>query len=98
MYKIGYLYKSVNKFSKNCSPKIKITEKSIEGFNKKRNMSLDFSTSPLKQNKKIIKRNTRTNSLNSHFLNQTDNIMTQNYPFMSGIPSTNNYQYKLIFV
>ena len=96
MYKIGYLYKSVNKFSKNCSPKIKITEKSIEGFNKKRNMSLDFSTSPLKQNKKIIKRNTRTNSLNSHFLNQTDNVMTQNYPFMSGIPSTNNFQYKLM--
>ena len=96
MYKIGYLYKSVNKFSKDCSPQIKITEKSIEGFNKKRNMSLDFSSSPLKQNKKIIKRNTRTNSLNSHFLNQTDNIMTQNYPFMSGIPSTNNYQYKLM--
>ena len=96
MYKIGYLYKSMNKFSKDCSPKIKITEKSIEGFNKKRNMSLDFSNSPLKQNKKIIQRNTRTNSLNSHFLNQTDNVMTQNYPFISGMPSTNNFQYKLM--
>ncbi len=72
MLKFNSLFKRGTKKSKESSPYIKLTEKSIEGLNKNRNMSLDFSNTPLKQNKKIIKRNTRANSFNSLIINQTE--------------------------
>ena len=94
MLKFNSLFKGGTKKSKESSPHIKLTEKSIEGINKNRNMSLDFSNTPLKQNKKIIKRNTRTNSFNSLITNQTESGIYPPYPFMSGINPT--YNNKLI--
>ena len=83
MLKFNSLFKGGTKKSKESSPHIKLTEKSIEGINKNRNMSLDFSNTPLKQNKKIIKRNTRTNSFNSLLINQTESGIYSPYPYMS---------------
>ena len=94
MLKYNSIFKSGTKISKESSPHIKITEKSLEGLNKNRNMSLDFSNTPLKQNKKIIKRNTRTNSFNSLIINQTESGIYPQYPFMSGFNPT--YNHKLI--
>ena len=94
MLKLHTIYKNGVKQSKESSPIIKITEKSIEGLNKNRNMSLDFSNTPLKQNKKIIKRNARTNSFNSLLINQTESGLYPQYPFMSGYNPV--YNHKLI--
>ena len=47
-------------------------------------MSLDFSNTPLKQSKKIIKRNTRTNSLNSLLIQQSESGIYPQYPYMTG--------------
>ena len=94
MLKYNSIFKSGTKISKESSPHIKITEKSLEVLNKNRNMSLDFSNTPLKQNKKIIKRNTRTNSFNSLIINQTESGIYPQYPFMSGFNPT--YNHKLI--
>ena len=94
MLKLNSIFKSGTKLSKESSPHIKITEKSIEGLNKNRNISLDFSNTPLKQNKKIIKRNTRTNSFNSLIINQTESGIYPAYPYMSGFNPT--YNHKLI--
>ena len=84
MLKLNNIFKSGIKISKESSPHIKITEKSIDALNKNRNISLDFSNTPLKQNKKIIKRNTRTNSFNSLFINQTESGIYPPYPYISG--------------
>jgi len=95
MLKLKSIFKNGIKISKESSPNIKITEKSIEGLNKKRNMSLDFSNTPLKQNKKIIKRNTRTNSFNSLQINQTESGIYQQYPYLSGFNSNFNHKLKI---
>ena len=92
MPKFYSTFKSGSKISKESSPHFKITEKSIEGLNKNRNMSLDFSNTPLKQNKKIIKRNTRANSFNSLIINQTESGIYPQYPFMSGFNPTCNHK------
>ena len=92
MLKFNSLFKRGTKKSKESSPRIKLTEKSIEGVHKNRNMSLDFSNTPLKQNKKIIKRNTRTNSFNSLFINQTESGIYPQYPYMSGFNQTCNHK------
>ena len=94
MLKLHSIFKSGVNISKESSPHIKITEKSIEGLSKNRNMSLDFSNTPLKQNKKIIKRNTRTNSFNSLLINQTESGIYSQYPFMSGFNPV--YNHKLV--
>ena len=94
MLKLHTIYKSCAKQSKEYSPNIKITEKSLEGLNKNRNMSLDFSNTPLKQIKKIIKSNTRTNSFNSLLINQIESGIYSQYPFMSGYNPI--YNHKLI--
>lgn len=95
MLKLKSIFKNGIKISKESSPNIKITEKSTEGLNKKRNMSLDFSNTPLKQNKKIIKRNTRTNSFNSLQINQTESGIYQQYPYLSGFNSNFNHKLKI---
>jgi hypothetical protein len=92
MLKFNSLFKGGTKKSKESSPHIKLTEKSIEGINKNRNMSLDFSNTPLKQNKKIIKRNTRTNSFNSLLINQTESGLYSPYPYMSGLNPSGNHK------
>ena len=94
MLKLNSIFKRGIRLSKESSPNIKTTEKSIEGLNKKRNMSLDFSNTPLKQSKKIIKRNTRTNSFNSLLINQTESGIYAQYPYMSGI--NQNFNHKLM--
>ena len=95
MYKLNTLFKSNLKKSKEYSPHIKITEKSIEGLSKNRNISLDFSNTPLKQGKKIIKRNTRTNSFNSLFINQTESGIYPKYPIMYGLNQAYNIKKNL---
>ena len=92
MLRLNSIFKSGIKLSKESSPHIKITEKSIEGLNKNRNISLDFSNTPLKQNKKIIKRNKRTNSFNSLIINQTESGIYPPYPYMSGFNPTFNHK------
>ena len=72
MLKFHNLINNNSRLTKEYSPYLKSTEKSIEGLGKNRNISLDFSNTPIKQNKKIIKRNTRTNSFNSLIINQTE--------------------------
>ena len=94
MLKIHNIYKNEVKMPKDYSPYIKITEKSIEGLNKNRNISLDFSNTPLKQTKKIIKRNTRTNSLNSLLIQQSESGIYPQYPYMTGFNPP--YNHKLI--
>ena len=92
MLKFNGLFKGGTKISKESSPHIKLTEKSIEGLNKNRNMSLDFSNTPIKQNKKIIKRNTRTNSFNSLLVNQTESGIYNPCPIMSGLNPSGNHK------
>ena len=60
-------------FSKDLSLNIKISSKKQDIFFKPNNTSLDFVSSPIKNNKKVIKRNTRTSSYNSFLYNQTEN-------------------------
>ena len=92
MLKFNSLFKRGTKKSKESSPRIKLTEKSIEGVHKNRNMSLDFSNTPLKQNKKIIKRNTRTNSFNSLLINQTESGIYNPYSHMSYLNTGGNHK------
>ena len=74
-------------FSKELSLNIKISSNNNNTFLKTNNISLDFTSSPIKNNKKVIKRNTRTNSYNSFINNQTENFRTNKNPFNSGIIS-----------
>ena len=83
MLKFHNLINNNSRLTKEYSPYLKSTEKSIEGLGKNRNISLDFSNTPIKQNKKIIKRNTRTNSFNSLLINQTESGIYSPYPYMS---------------
>ncbi len=74
--------------SKEMSLNLKISSKNNNNtFLKANNVSLDFTSSPIKNNKKVIKRNTRTNSYNSFLYNQTENYITNKNPFNSGIIS-----------
>lgn len=77
-------------FSKEMSLNIKTSSKNHDPFFKTNNASLDFASSPIKNNKKVIKRNTRTNSYNSFLYNQTENILTTKNPFNSGIISVDS--------
>ena len=92
MFKLNSIFKKGMKLSKESPPHIKITEKSIDGLNKNRNISLDFSNTPLKQSKKIIKRNTRTNSFNSLLINQTESGIYPQYPYLSCINPNCNHK------
>ena len=92
MLKFNGLFKGGTKISKESSPHIKLIEKSIEGLNKNRNISLDFSNTPIKQNKKIIKRNTRTNSFNSLLVNQTESGIYNPCPIMSCLNPSGNHK------
>ena len=73
--------------SKDMSLNLKISSNNNNTFFKTNNISLDFASSPIKNNKKVIKRNTRTNSYNSFINNQTENYKTNKNPFNSGIIS-----------
>ena len=53
MFNIHNIFKNCSRLSKDYSPNIKTTEKSIECLGKNKNTSLDFSSTPLKQNKKL---------------------------------------------
>ena len=55
---------------------IKSSSKIKDVYYKENNISLDFASSPIKNCKKVIKRNTRTNSYNSFFCNKTEAIST----------------------
>ncbi len=77
-------------FSKEMTLNIKTSSKNHDPFFKANNASLDFASSPIKNNKKVIKRNTRTNSYNSFLYNQTENILTNKNPFNSGIISVDS--------
>ena len=65
--------KPLNKLTREPSLKILTTEKE-QKINKKRNISIDFSITPFKSQKKIIKRNVRKNSFNNFISNQTESI------------------------
>jgi len=71
----GRLKNNIN-ISKENSLNLKISPKNQEGFYKANNISLDFTSSPIKNNKKVIKRNARTNSYNSFLFDKTENILT----------------------
>ena len=81
--------KSIN-YSKDLSLNIKISSKKEETFFKPNNTSLDFLSSPIKNNKKVIKRNTRTNSYNSLLYNQTENALTNKNKLNSNIISVDS--------
>ena len=90
MLKFPNFFTNYSHFSKDNSPYLKTTEKSVEGIGKNRNTSLDFSNTPIKQNKKVIKRNKRTNSFNSLIINQTEAGFYPPYSYMTGINGNNN--------
>ena len=69
---------------------IKNCTKSREGFFKTNNISLDFASSPIKNIKKIIKRNTRASSFNSFVYNKTEGILKNSNPFSIGIQNINS--------
>ena len=77
-------------FSKEMSLNIKFSSKNNDILVKTNNESLDFASSPIKNNKKVIKRNIRTNSYNSFLYNQTQNIMINKNPFNSNIISVDS--------
>ena len=54
---------------------------------KTNNISLDLLPSPIKNIKKIIKRNTRANSFNSLNYIQTENLLKISNPFLIGAPN-----------
>ena len=85
MLKLQSFFNNCSHLNKEYSPYLKSTEKSIEGIGKNRNISLDFSNTPIKQNKKLIKRNTRTNSFNSLLLNQTEGGLYYPYSYKTKI-------------
>ena len=74
----------LKKLTREPSLKILITEKEI---NKKRNVSIDFSSTPIRPQKKIIKRNLRENSFNNLIFNQTDEISKTGISNLSYMPS-----------
>jgi len=90
MIKMNGKSKNNLNFSKEMSLNIKTSSKNHDPFFKTNNASLDFASSPIKNNKKVIKRNTRTNSYNSFLYNQTENILTTKNPFNSGIFSVDS--------
>ena len=69
---------------------IKNCTKNREGFFKTNNISLDFASSPIKNIKKIIKRNTRASSFNSFIYNKTEGILKNSNPFTIGIQNINS--------
>jgi len=85
MLKLQSFFNNCSHLNKEYSPYLKSTEKSIEGIGKNRNISLDFSNTPIKQNKKLIKRNTRTNSFNSLLINQTEGGLYYPYSYKTKI-------------
>ena len=78
------LIKPLNKLTREPSLKILITEKEID---KKRNVSTDFLTTPIKPQKKVIKRNIRKNSFSNLIFNQTQEINKTGKNNLSYIPS-----------
>jgi hypothetical protein len=85
MLKLQSFFNNCSRLNKEYSPYLKSTEKSIEGIGKNRNISLDFSNTPIKQNKKLIKRNIRTNSFNSLLINQTEGGLYYPYSYKTKI-------------
>ena len=88
-------FNPLNKLTRESSLKILITEKDLD---KKRNISIDFSTTPFKPLKKVIKRNIRQNSFNNIIFNQTENInksKTNNLSYMTGCNLILNKKYSL---
>ena len=76
--------------SKEINLNMKLSSKNHETFYKTNNISLDFSSSPIKNNKKVIKRNIRRSSYNSFLFNKTDNIFINKNPFNSKIVSADS--------
>ena len=74
----------LKKLTREPSLKILITDKEI---NKKRNVSIDFSSTPIRPQKKIIKRNLRENSFNNLIFNQTEEIAKTGISNLSYMPS-----------
>jgi hypothetical protein len=74
----------LKKLTREPSLKILITDKEI---NKKRNVSIDFSSTPIRPQKKIIKRNLRENSFNNLIFNQTEEIAKTGINNLSYMPS-----------
>jgi len=74
----------LKKLTREPSLKILITDKEI---NKKRNISIDFSSTPIRPQKKIIKRNLRENSFNNLIFNQTEEITKTGISNLSYMPS-----------
>ena len=74
----------LKKLTREPSLKILITEKEI---NKKRNVSIDFSSTPIRPQKKIIKRNLRENTFNNLIFNQTEEITKTGISNLSYMPS-----------
>ena len=83
MIKMNKKSKNNLNFSKDLSLNIKISSKNQDAFFKTNNTSLDFVSSPIKNSKKVIKRNTRTTSYSSLLYNQTENIISNKNPFNS---------------
>ena len=90
MIKMKEKIKNNLNFSKEMSLNIKFSSKNNDILVKTNNESLDFASSPIKNNKKVIKRNIRTNSYNSFLYNQTQNIMINKNPFNSNIISVDS--------
>ena len=90
MFKLHNFFNNNSHLMKDYSSYLKTTEKSIETLSKNRNISLDFSNTPIKQNKKVIKRNTRTNSFNSLIINQTEGGFYPPYSYMTRINQNKN--------
>ena len=90
MIKMNRKTKNNLNFSKDLSLNIKFSSKNNESIFKANDKSLDIVSSPIKNNKKVIKRNTRTNSYNSFLYNQTENMITNKNPFNSNIISVDS--------
>ena len=84
--KLLNFFNPLNKLTRESSLKILITEKELD---KKRNISIDFSSTPFKPIKKVIKRNIRQNSFNNIVFNQTENINKSSTNNLSYMPSCN---------
>ena len=78
------LINPLNKLTREPSLKMLITDKEII---KKRNVSTDFLTTPIKSQKKIVKRNIRKNSFNNLIFNKTQDINKTGVYNLSYIPS-----------
>ena len=90
MIKMNRKPKNNLNISKDLSLNIKFSSKKNETLFKVNEKSLDIVYSPIKNNKKVIKRNTRTNSYNSFLYNQTENMITNKNPFNSNIISVDS--------